>query len=384
MTKTNSRKVRIAITINLTDPNASFFGNGLRQNVVTLRDLFEKCENVSDSYIVNFSNTVFPPDYNGPWKPYLQHLISFEDALKKCDLLVLATAKPNPAQDAKIKAAGIKTVNHIMGPEFAIMTEQILFKDEKRGLYSRDRGSVSATWISPHFFERDRCLFETVNDCPSYEAPYVWSPTFIEADAQRLKDGDPAKYPGKYVPGRSAKRISVFEPNINVIKTSLVSVMAIERAYRQWPEAIETSSIFCTSGIATKQDTIDFVGGLDVYRAKKMFFNKRYPITWALQTHTDIVLSHQNQCELNYLWLDAAWLGYPVIHNSPMMQDLGWYYRDNDIATAARHIKDIVDSFDAKHEEYLHASRGYARRFMIGNHANVRGYEKLISQVMDS
>ena len=159
--------------------------------------------------------------------------------------------------------------------------------------------------------------------------------------------------------------------------------MAIEKAYREYPDSILTSRIFCTARISSKKDMIDFVTGLDVYRAKKMLFNKRYPITFALQTYTDIMLSHQNQCELNYLWLDAAWLGYPVIHNSHMMADLGWYYKDNDIATASRHIKHLADNFDDQHEDYLTKSREYAARFMIDNPQNITGYEKLISQVMD-
>lgn len=385
MTNSASRKTRIAITINLTDPNSSLFGNGLKQNVVTLQDVFSRCANVSDSYIINFSDVKFPDNYSGPWKDYLKYFISFEEALSKCDLIVLATAKPNKEQAAKIKKAGIKTVNHIMGPELAIMTEHILFKDESRGLYARDHGSVAATWISPHFFERDKCLFETVNNCPSFEAPYVWSPAFIEADAKKLNASDPVNYPGVYKPsGSKQKRISVFEPNIDYIKTSLISIMAIEKAYRDSPDSISASRIFCTSRISAKKDMIDFVTGLDVYRAKKMLFNKRYPITWALQTYTDIMLSHQNQCELNYLWLDAAWLGYPVIHNSPMMKELGWYYKDNDISTAAAHIKGLSENFDDQYEHYLKSSREYARKFMIDNPENIAGYENLISKIMDS
>jgi hypothetical protein len=67
-----------------------------------------------------------------------------------------------------------------------------------------------------------------------------------------------------------------------------------------------------------------------------------------------------------------------------MMQDLGWYYKENDISTAAKHIKFLADSFDASHEDYLKKSREYAQRFMLSNPDNITGYEKLIQQVMDS
>lgn len=384
MTKITNRKIKMGITVTLSGPNESLFGNGIKQNVISLRDLFAKCDNVSDAFIINVSNTQFPPDYKGHWKEYLKYFISLEEAKNKCDIIVLATNRLNAAELSDIKNRNIKIVNHIMGSELAIMVEHILFEDKPRGLYTRERGSVSATWISPHLFERDRCLFETVNDCPSYEAPYVWDPRFIAADANSLNLSDPVKYPGRYRPsGTQQKRVSVFEPNLDYVKTSLVPMMVCERVFMKSPEAIMHANIFCSDRIKAKKDMIDFATGLDIHRAKKMFFEKRYPITWSLQGHSDIVLSHQNQCELNYLWLDAAWLGYPVVHNSPMMKDLGWYYKDNDVSTAAEHIKKIASDFDNDFKSYIEKSRTYAERFQITNPDNVRGYEKLISALMD-
>ena len=34
---------------------------------------------------------------------------------------------------------------------------------------------------------------------------------------------------------------------------------------------------------------------------------------------------------LNYLYLEVAYLGFPIIHNSPMCKDIGYYYEEDNI-----------------------------------------------------
>ena len=72
--------------------------------------------------------------------------------------------------------------------------------------------------------------------------------------------------------------------------------------------------------------------------------------------YTDIVLSHQTGNALNYLYLDAAWLGYPVLHNSDMMKNIGFYYLKNDVDSAVEQLANIIENFDKTHEEYLKKS----------------------------
>ena len=85
------RKIRIGITVLIDKPSDSLFTNGIRQNVIILRDLFAKCKNVSESYIINTAkNVVIPDDDTTTWGPYAKHIISLEEAKDKCDLIVMA------------------------------------------------------------------------------------------------------------------------------------------------------------------------------------------------------------------------------------------------------------------------------------------------------
>ena len=368
----------------------SVFTNGIRQNVIILRDLFAKCRNISEAYIINTAKDVtIPHDDSTTWGKYAKHIITVEEAKQKCDLIVIGQGSILREEYKVFKSLGKKITKLLMGAELSVFNETILYKDNKeaRNIYSRNSGTVSAVWISPHYFARDRYFFEIQYDCPTYVGPYVWDPRFIQHHIDVFKSKD-EKETGLYKPsGEIEKRISTMEPNISIVKTSVVPIITVEHLYRKYPETLKLMNVFCGNNISKKTDLINYVKDMEAYKNKKMFFEARYPVVYSLLKHTDILLCHQNQNELNYLHLDAAWMGYPVVHNSDMMKDLGWYYEGNNSHQAIEHINYLAKYFDENehhNEEYLKKSRQFAYRYMIDNPENIRGYEKLIEIAMDS
>jgi len=384
------RKVRIGITIAVTDYSDSLFSNGIRQNVLILRDIYEKCRNVEVAYIINTANEPKKENINDEFKPYIHHMITLQESLEKCDLIVIAQGSLSESTCQVLKKEGKKLVKHIMGPELSTFNETILFKDnsEARNVYARNKNNISLIWISEHYYKRDKYFFETMYDAEVVVGPYIWDPRFIQSHIDKLLKQQNNIHTGKYTPsGKKQKRICSMEPNINVVKTSVMPIIINEQLFRKHPDTIERCYLFSADKIKLKKDLINFVKDLDVYKAQKMFFEARYPIVWALQQHTDIVLSHQNQNELNYLYLDASWMGYPVVHNSPMMKELGWYYEENDVKTAVEHLAYVAEYFDSnehQNEEYLKKSRNFSYRYSIQNPENIRGYERLIDKAMNS
>jgi hypothetical protein len=80
--------------------------------------------------------------------------------------------------------------------------------------------------------------------------------------------------------------------------------------------------------------------------------------------------------------LDAAWLGYPVVHNSHMMRDIGFYYPNNDAEIACQVLFDVANNFDNNYEEYLLKSRKKAEEYMITNQKHIDDYTILIEEAM--
>lgn len=374
-------KINVGITLILKDPKKdSPFSNGIRQNVLLLQELYKKCKNVNNSYIINAAE-VSPENYKGTyWEKYSKDIISVKESYEKCDVIVVCHSNLNKNQFEELKKLNKKIVFQALGAELSIFNEKLLFEEKSNGLYEKNK-FLDAVWVSPHFYERDKHFFEQLHKCPVFEAPYVWSPQFMQND---IKVQESKNVVVNYTPKSTKKRISTMEPNLNIVKTSIVPVIISEKFHNKNPELIDKISIFGTDRIKSKKDFIQFVTSMDSYINKKLFFESRYPIVWTLSAHTDIVLCHQNGCELNYLYLDAAWLGYPIIHNSPMMKELGWYYPENNATIAVEHLHYVAkhfDNFEYPNNKYLEKSRKFASRYLIDNPENIQGYEKLINNL---
>lgn len=378
-------QVNIGITINIDDYKTNnMFSNGIKQNVITLREIFERCKNIQNSYIINTATPKTEPTGTA-WEKYAKYMISKKDAEEKCDIIVVCQGSLHVEEYQKYKKLGKAITKQILGPEFSIFAERNLFDVPAGGIYKRNE-NVDAVWISPHYYKRDQYFFKTMfNDCDVFEAPYIWDSRFIDEHVNiMLKENK--DFSGTYVPSeKKAKRISTLEPNLNLIKTCITPLIIAEFLERRYPESLEFFSVFGGDVIKKKPDMIDFVKNLDINKNKKCFFESRYPIVWTLFKHTDIVLSHQNQNELNYLYLDAAWLGFPVVHNSPMMKELGWYYSENNAEEAVKHIKWVAENFDTSehlNNNYLKKSREFASQYSPSNFKNIKEYERLINKAL--
>ena len=74
-------------------------------------------------------------------------------------------------------------------------------------------------------------------------------------------------------------------------------------------------------------------------------------VEWIMQPRS-IILAHCRFMPFRYLYFDAAWLGIPLIHNSPLLRKIGgplgrFYYNENNIGQSAEAIKQLMDSYRA-------------------------------------
>jgi hypothetical protein len=373
------KKVNVAITINITEPTESFFTNGIKQNAIILRDCLLKTDIVNECYYMNFGPQ---KDLSkSPWKKYEKWVINdFNSAIEKIDLFINVCINMGDLEIEKFKRRNKngKVINHVMGNEYYSFLEKTLFKqDEISTIYNIK--DIDATWLSAHLYETNKDLYEVLYDTKAYIAPYIWSPSFLMGHVESLKNSGMSEL---YVPSNNAKkRISVFEPNIQMNKTSIFPMIIAEKFYKKYPDEVRNFNIFGTDLIKNKKPFIKFASGLQVYKNKHMFFESRYPIAFSLIKHSDIVLSHQQDLALNYLYFDAAWLGYPVIHNAHFVKELGWYYDRYEAEVAVKHIHEVITIFDTVpgyRQDYLKNSREYIAKFLPDHPSNVKGYNDLI------
>lgn len=373
-------KKNVAITVEVSDE--SFFVNGIKQNAIILRDCLLQTDVVNECYYLNLGSQ--RDLTKSPWKEYEKYIIhDFKEALEKIDLFISVCVSLNDPEIRAIKARGGKIVKAVMGNEYYIFSEKVLFQSGDVSSVIRKGYGIDASWISPHIYETNKDLYEALFDSPAYVSPYIWSPQFLMGHVEELKN---AGFATTYQPTTSKKRVCTFEPNISMNKTSIFPIVIAEKYHSLYPDEIGNFTMFGTSEIKKKKTFVNFASGLNVHKNKQLFFESRYPIAWSLLKHTDILLSHQQDLALNYLYFDAAWLGFPVVHNADFVPELGWYYKRYDAETAIKHIHEIVKVFDhvpGYREEYMAQSREYISKFLPKHSRNIQGYQDLIYKLYE-
>ena len=75
-----------------------------------------------------------------------------------------------------------------------------------------------------------------------------------------------------------------------------------------------------------------------------------------------------DDCDLNYVYLECFYLGVPLVHNSPMLKDYGYYYPKLDIEKGAEQIKNIIKNHNR--EKYIEKHKKILHTFSIENPIN--------------
>jgi hypothetical protein len=130
----------------------------------------------------------------------------------------------------------------------------------------------------------------------------------------------------------------------------------------------------------------EFMGMLktfDLFKDKKITGESRYQTAFILTQFIDVLVCHQILNPLNYLYLDAAYLGYPVLHNAPMCKDLGYYYENSDTVSGAKQLDYILTEHDKNIDAYNERNDKVLMRYYADNPKLVKTYDKLIHNLFN-
>ena len=81
---------------------------------------------------------------------------------------------------------------------------------------------------------------------------------------------------------------------------------------------------------------------------------------------------------MNYSHLEALYLGVPLIHNSPALENLGYYYPEFDVDMGAKQLKNAIEN----HASTIQAYKKDAQQFLDScspyTNENTQAYLRLI------
>lgn len=364
--------MRIGLSI-LTHGEQNIWNNGIGQNVYHLACALEAIPFVEKVILVNTGDQeAHPPgakDFENQFP-----LVSLHESADLIDLIFEVSGGINVEWLGRFRARGGKVISYVCGQPYHALVEPTIFN---KPAYFSDPKRCDEVWVLP----KDRPfipMLRAMHDRPVYEVPYLWSPTFLKHSERELKESHGFDF--GYKPGSLANAVpAIFEPNISPIKMGTIPFMICEAAYAQMPDRIEKVMYMNGHHMAAQRTYIHLVEQFKLYGDGKLTIAARDFFTHVMAVSGNMVISHQLECTQNYLYLDAIYGNYPLIHNSPLFADVGYYYADNDIAAGLEQFRLALAEHDSnldfnrqrnarKIEEFNPVSRAnrdaYARRLI--------------------
>ncbi len=317
--------MKIGITLGLKDNKESIWTNGIKLNVLNLARLLKKSQM---KYEVCLLNTIKVDWTNKP--DYLENIdiYDFEEKFMEMDLIVVMGAQ---VQEEKLKEFKKdnkkKVISYKCGNNYILHVEDTLFKPEVASYYETTFDEV---WYIPQQHENNNGYYHTLYRTNSIIVPFLWDTIDLDKalnDVDKSFENGKFKKDSKYLP-KDKKTLGIMEPNLNVTKYSLIPTMIAEESYRNQVGKDKINKLMITNSekLGKTKNFLSILKTFDLYKDSKISSESRYQTAYIVSQHLDVVISHQLLNPLNYLYLDIAYMGYPVLHNAYMCKDLGYYY----------------------------------------------------------
>ena len=371
---TARRSLRIGITIGLHASDESLWTNGIKQNALFLAKLLRN--STLSHHVVLLNTTGVGISDRLPWSLTDFPTAAFDDACDGLDVVIELGGQISAEQTRRIKQQGTRLVSYCCGPEYVQNIEAMIFR---RPLWDDIfiNPDYDELWIIPQIWELNRGYLQTLRRCAARQVPFVWDPLALETLTRQMPDN------GEYRPGDAPKRLSVIEPNIDVLKFCLYPTFIAEQAFRADPDRI--AFLHVTSADRFVHDDREFAGlmrQLDIVKAGKASFTGRVRTPDFLSEHTDIVISHQWGLALNYFYLECCWQGYPLVHNADLVAELGYHYPGHDLDAGAERLLEALRHHDANWQSYRDAQRSLIGRFLATNADLAEAYDDLLFDLL--
>ena len=330
------------------DVVGSFWTNGMTQNLVFLALLLQRVRNVDESYVVPIPDDtrVHQPSVAFGFKQ-----MRLDDAIAKLDVLIEVGMRiPNEAVEA-FQNRGGKVVSYVAGNSFVMNLEAIASHLEERAeiLPPFD---FDAVWITPQHWRTNHSYATLTKSSAVHQVSQIWDPIILRHGVSRVQHN--FFYKRRLKAGCS---VGIFEPNVNVLKTFHLPVLVCEALYRKNPEAI--AHVYAANTMHLKENLhfSEFFACLDLLTAKKVTAETRFPVYELLGQYVDTVVAHHWENGLNYLYYDVLYGGYPLVHNSEFLKDVGYYFDSFDVQSGAAALERALNTHDDSLDRYKEANR---------------------------
>ncbi|QCP54451.1 DUF2827 domain-containing protein [Trinickia violacea] len=364
--------LRIGVSIYVRKGEQSLWENGIYQNCLFLVMLLARSPRVAQAYLVVGGGDGGPDEAKNFLANSPVPLIDMNTAMSEVNVMIEMSAQLDRNWAIAFRERGGKIVSMRVGNDYVIDIERMIF-DKPHGLLISG-APYDEVWTLAEYEATCVPYFGSTFRAPVKVVPHLWSPLALDREAAKLPEGREFGYRS----GRRRWRAGIFEPNICMVKTSFVPMLSCEAAHRARPDILEHVWAYNTFHLKDHVSFNAFACSLDIVKHGLTSFEGRFPFCQVVAADVDVIVCHHWENAQNYVYYEALYGGYPLIHNSHLIGDCGYRYHDFDCEEGGRAI---VRAFE-EHDENLDTYRATASKFLRGldpeNESNVRFYSEAI------
>ena len=376
--------MKIGITFDVPKNPLDMFSNGIRQNAMYFMELLVNIGyDVELIVLGNIENINNVYGFDSRYK-----FSKYEEILdRKFDVVVQFVYQLSTDAALALKKQKVKLVAYNCGNSYIITLEEVIFN--KKHNYSHQYASFESygqifdeIWSIPQMMNTNQYYWQTLFRCETKEVPFIWSNIAVnQLESEREKIGSTLFYRNR----GEVKKLAIFEPNLNSFKWFFPALLVCENSYRQNTKNI--SHVYITNiSDKTEKLNIDLINSLckplDLKRDSKISIEARWNTLQFMSNHSDIAVSHQWENPLNYLYLDLAWMGWPIVHNASLCKDIGYYYNGFNYEEGGEVLLKVVENHDKNVNEYTEKNRKLIDRYLPTNKELQKKYIKLFDKLI--
>lgn len=374
--------MKLAVTFSPPNNPVEMFTNGIRQNVLYFSDMLAQSGH-DVRFLVEEKEAGKLKGLYGI-NPSIRPVMLDRIAKEKFDIVFQVGFQIPNRHIQMLKDAGrSKIVSYKCGNDFIFDMEHVLFEKEEKGhpqysLLSDMPGVFDQIWMIPQMTNSCGHYWSTLYRTRTVEAPFIWS---SQAITQYEKD---LKKSVQYSRREKLNRVAIFEPNINVVKWFFPALLVCENAHRA---GHTLEHVYVTNTNNEKMGRLNLkqvnriVKSLDLTKQKRISIEARYNSLFFISKYADLAVSWQMENPLNYLYLDLAWMGWPIIHNAHLCKDVGYYYEGFNYAQGGQVLGDAMAVHDGD-VTYMDRQRAMIERYLPTNKLLQKKYERLLEGVV--
>ncbi|WP_017920019.1 DUF2827 domain-containing protein [Burkholderia gladioli] len=365
------RRLVVGVSLHVRGAGQSLWENGIFQNCLLLILLLRQSPLVAEAVMVNGGEQAADPqlmldEWDVP-------LLAMDEALQRCDVLIEMSSQFSADYLHAFRERGGKTVTMRVGNDYVIDIERAMFDKPSGFLFSG--APYDAVWTIPEFERSCQHYYRIGLRAPVTIVPHIWHPMLF--DKARATLGAGLRF--GYQAGRPRWRVAIFEPNICMVKTSIVPMLAVEEAYRAKADFLEVVRVCNAMHLKDHTTFVHFAKALDIVDHGLATFESRYAVYEFMAAHGDAVVSHTWENAQNYLYYELLYGDYPLIHNSPFLGKAGYYYPGFDCQAGGRALLRAFVEHDVNLDAYREQSKQVLDAVSIYHPGNLAAYTEALS-----